>query len=131
MGTRPKVLVVDDNAMNQEVIVEFLELEDYDIEQANDGQEALDLVKANNYDLILMDIMMPVMDGVTATRSIRELDDPQKSQVRIIAVTAKVARDNAHVWKQAGFNGYIIKPFDEDELRGDLHGCTHFISRRR
>ena len=126
MGASPKVLVVDDNAMNQEVIVEFLELEDYDIDQASDGQEALDLVKANNYDLILMDIMMPVMDGVAATRNIRELDDPSKNQVRIIAVTAKVARDNAHVWKQAGFNGYIIKPFDEDELWAVINGDDEF-----
>ena len=122
MSASPKVLVVDDNAMNQEVIVEFLELEDYDIDQASDGQEALDMVQANDYDLILMDIMMPVMDGVMATSKIRELDDPAKNSVRIIAVTAKVARDNAHIWKEAGFNGYIIKPFDEEELWSVING---------
>lgn len=122
MSASPRVLVVDDNAMNQEVIVEFLELEDYDIDQAGDGQEALDMVQANHYDLILMDIMMPVMDGVMATRKIRELDDPAKNSVRIIAVTAKVARDNAHIWKEAGFNGYIIKPFDEEELWSVING---------
>ena len=122
MSASPRVLVVDDNAMNQEVIVEFLELEDYDIDQASDGQEALDMVQANDYDLILMDIMMPVMDGVMATRKIRELDDPAKNSVRIIAVTAKVARDNAHIWKEAGFNGYIIKPFDEEELWSVING---------
>lgn len=122
MSASPKVLVVDDNAMNQEVIVEFLELEDYDIDQASDGQEALDMVQANQYDLILMDIMMPVMDGVMATRKIRELEDSVKSSVRIIAVTAKVARDNAHIWKEAGFNGYIIKPFDEEELWAVING---------
>ena len=122
MSASPKVLVVDDNAMNQEVIVEFLELEDYDIDQASDGQEALDMVQANEYDLILMDIMMPVMDGVMATRKIRELEDPAKNSVRIIAVTAKVARDNAHIWKEAGFNGYIIKPFDEEELWSVING---------
>ena len=122
MSASPRVLVVDDNAMNQEVIVEFLELEDYDIDQAGDGQEALDMVQSNHYDLILMDIMMPVMDGVMATRKIRELEDPAKSSVRIIAVTAKVARDNAHIWKEAGFNGYIIKPFDEEELWSVING---------
>ena len=122
MSASPRVLVVDDNAMNQEVIVEFLELEDYDIDQASDGQEALDMVQANEYDLILMDIMMPVMDGVMATRKIRELEDPAKNSVRIIAVTAKVARDNAHIWKEAGFNGYIIKPFDEEELWSVING---------
>lgn len=122
MSASPRVLVVDDNAMNQEVIVEFLELEDYDIDQASDGQEALDMVQANDYDLILMDIMMPVMDGVMATRKIRELEDPAKNSVRIIAVTAKVARDNAHIWKEAGFNGYIIKPFDEEELWSVING---------
>ena len=122
MSASPRVLVVDDNAMNQEVIVEFLELEDYDIDQAGDGQEALDMVQANHYDLILMDIMMPVMDGVMATRKIRELEDPAKNSVRIIAVTAKVARDNAHIWKEAGFNGYIIKPFDEEELWSVING---------
>ena len=122
----PKVLVVDDNAMNQEVIVEFLELEDYDIDQANDGQEAVDMVAAKDYDLVLMDIMMPVMDGVTATRNIREMENPVKNQTRIIAVTAKVARDNAHVWKKAGFNGYIIKPFTEEELWDVINGDDRF-----
>ncbi len=122
MSASPRVLVADDNAMNQEVIVEFLELEDYDIDQASDGQEALDMVKANDYDLVMMDIMMPVMDGVMATRKIRELPEPAKNSVRIIAVTAKVARDNAHIWKEAGFNGYIIKPFDEEELWSVING---------
>ena len=80
------------------------------------------MVQANHYDLILMDIKMPVMDGVMATRKIRELEDPAKNSVRIIAVTAKVARDNAHIWKEAGFNGYIIKPFDEEELWSVING---------
>lgn len=116
MSASQRVLVVDDDLLNQEVISEFLAIGDYTIDLADDGQQAVEMVESNDYDLVLMDIMMPTMDGVVATRAIRALPDAAKNSVRVIAVTAKNARDNAHVWKRSGFNDYIIKPFSEDEL---------------
>ena len=116
MSASQRVLVVDDDLLNQEVISEFLAIGDYAIDLADDGQQAVEMVENNDYDLVLMDIMMPTMDGVVATRAIRALPDAAKNSVRVIAVTAKNARDNAHVWKRSGFNNYIIKPFSEDEL---------------
>ena len=118
--------MVDDDLLNQEVISEFLELGDYVIDLADDGEQAVAMVEAANYDLVLMDIMMPKMDGAVATRTIRALSDTAKNCVRIIAVTAKNPRDNEQVWQRCGFNDYLIKPFTEDELRNMISSEDRF-----
>lgn len=111
----PKVLIVDDNDLNREVIVEMVGEHGCSHDEAENGLEALSLVAENDYDLILMDIMMPVMDGVEATRKIRELIGPDEPP-RIVAVTAKEISSHAGELLSAGFNNYIKKPFTEADL---------------
>ncbi|MDR1185579.1 MAG: response regulator [Coriobacteriales bacterium] len=106
-----RILIVDDVAVNTE-ITEFM-LEPYQVQVATavDGRQALDMVEREHFDLILMDHMMPVMDGVEATKCIRKLDGPA-SKVAIIALTANAVSGVVDMFLGVGFDGYISKPMD-------------------
>ncbi len=106
-----KVLVVEDNKINVLVIKKFLDKWGATVEIADNGQIAVDKVKAGSYDVILMDLQMPVMDGYEATVKIRETD-----QTPIIAITASVLMDVQNRIYKAGMNDYVTKPFIPDEL---------------
>ena len=109
------ILIVDDNELNREVVIDLLSHQGYQLDEAKDGVEAVELVKQKHYDIVLMDIMMPIMDGVEATKQIRAMkgfEEPPK----IIAVTAKKLDGNAGLWAGAGFNDFIGKPFDQADL---------------
>jgi CheY-like chemotaxis protein len=115
-----RVLIVDDVEVNI-VIAEFM-LEDYDVQvdSAFDGKQALEMVQKEHFDLILMDHMMPVMDGVEATRAIRALDGPA-SKVAIIAMTANAISGVVDMFLAAGFDGYVSKPMNEGTLSSALY----------
>jgi CheY-like chemotaxis protein len=113
------VLLVEDNEINQQVAKEILEGAGLDITLASNGQEAVDAVKENNYDAVLMDVQMPVMDGYTATQEIRNL----KSEIRnvpIIAMTAHAMAGDEDKSLQAGMNGHVTKPIGPDQLFSTL-----------
>jgi two-component system sensor histidine kinase BarA len=105
-----KVLVADDSAVNREVIIEALTTLKIDPDVVVDGQEAVEAVKAGDYDLVLMDCSMPVMDGFAATQAIRAAE-AQGSHVPIVALTAHVAGGPADAWSKAGMDDYVAKPF--------------------
>ena len=110
-----KVLLAEDNEMNQMIAVAILQETGLAVEIAADGQEAVDMMKAapaGYYDLILMDVQMPVMDGYEATRQIRALDDPAKAGIPIIAVTANAFEEDRNIAFSAGMNGHLAKPYD-------------------
>ncbi|MEM9101897.1 MAG: response regulator [Pseudomonadota bacterium] len=111
-----KILLVEDTLINQEVAK--LMLEDYctTIDIAENGQEAIDKLQQTDYQLILMDCLMPVMDGYTATKTIRELSDPTKSKTPIIAVTASVTLECQKKCKESGMSDYLTKPFSQEKL---------------
>jgi CheY-like chemotaxis protein len=114
-----KILLVEDNEINQQVAKEILEGADLIVTLADDGRQAVDLVKENQYDAVLMDIQMPVMDGYTATKKIRNL----KSEIRnvpIIAMTAHAMAGDEDKSLQAGMNGHVTKPIDPDQLFSTL-----------
>jgi signal transduction histidine kinase/DNA-binding response OmpR family regulator/HPt (histidine-containing phosphotransfer) domain-containing protein len=109
------VLLVEDNEINQQVAREILERAGLNVALANDGLEAVEAVKKNKYDAILMDIQMPVMDGYTAAREIRN----SKSEIRnvpIIAMTAHAMAGDREKSLEAGMNDHVTKPIDTDEL---------------
>ena len=116
MSDMKKVLVVDDDRYNLEILSAMLDLRDYEIDTDSNGSEAVDRFENGQYDLILMDIMMPELNGNVATQIIRALEKPDKEPTRIIAVTAKQPDGNREIWEDSGFNGYLIKPFSEDSL---------------
>lgn len=108
------ILLVEDNEFNQEVAVGLLEDGELNIDIANNGQEAIDMIARKHYDLVLMDIQMPVMDGLTATREIRK--DERFRQLPILAMTANVMQQDKEKSLAAGMNGHLAKPIDPDEL---------------
>ena len=107
-------LVVEDNDLNQEVAVELLKYAGITSDVAKHGQEALDLLKENSYNIVLMDMQMPVMDGVTATIEIRK--QAQLSKLPIIAMTANVLKEDRQKCIAAGMDDFIPKPIEPDNL---------------
>ncbi|MCB0281605.1 MAG: response regulator [Calditrichae bacterium] len=110
------VLLVEDNLINQKVASNILKKFGYKIDIAKDGSEALDKVKQNMYNIVLMDIQMPVMDGVEATKAIRELPENKKN-VAIIAMTANAMKGDREKYLDAGMDDYISKPISQEELK--------------
>ena len=120
VGARPiHVLVVDDNATNRMVAQSLVEMFDCTSEAAEDGDEALEAVRNGRFDLILMDIKMPRMDGVAATRAIRALAGPLGA-IPIIALTANADPDDAAGYLAAGMNGVVEKPMKPEQLLAAL-----------
>lgn len=114
-----RVLLVEDNDLNREIAEDILIEEGLEVITAQDGMMALDILnKADEgpFDVILMDIQMPKMDGYTATREIRCLSDEKKAQIPIIAMTANAYDEDRHRALETGMNGFVVKPLDVDEL---------------
>lgn len=110
-----KILLVEDNELNQEIAKTVLEEAGLIIDTADDGTEAVEIIKnaeSNSYDLILMDIQMPLMDGYEAARQIRALEDPAKAKIPIVAMTANAFEEDRQKAIDAGMNGHIPKPID-------------------
>lgn len=110
------ILVAEDVAINQFLIRHILRDWGCNVTFVSNGQEALEAVKQDFFDLVLMDIQMPVMDGMTATSNIRALDDNKIRHIPIIALTANALRGDEVKYKAAGMNGYLSKPFTEKGL---------------
>ena len=113
------ILVVDDVDINLEIAVALLEPTNMQIDTATSGKEAIAAFTANpqRYDLILMDMQMPEIDGLQATRMIRALDIPEAASVPIIAMTANVFKEDVEKCMQAGMNGHLGKPIEMNEVR--------------
>ncbi|MBN2613034.1 MAG: response regulator [Bacteroidales bacterium] len=110
------VLLVEDNAINQKIVILSLKNFVKNIDVAINGKEALDKFGSSKYDLILMDIQMPVMNGIIATKKIRELEASTNTHVPIIAITANALSGDKEACLAAGMNEYISKPFQIDVL---------------
>jgi CheY-like chemotaxis protein len=110
----PPVLVVDDHPVNRRVIKLFLAPFDCDLVEVENGREALDALEAEAFDLVLMDVNMPVMDGLEATRRLRR--DPRWADLPVIALTADVMRTQIDTCLEAGMDAHIAKPIDLRDL---------------
>lgn len=111
-----RVLIVDDNEINCMVAEEMLKPLQMQIETASDGQQAVALVQQNHYDLILMDHLMPVMNGIEATEEIRKLGGTYYKNVPIIALTGNTAKEQREEYRQAGMSDYLSKPIDMEDI---------------
>ncbi|NGZ89726.1 PAS domain S-box protein [Psychroflexus sp. C1] len=122
--TTPKVLIVEDNKMNTLIVKKILERNNFETLEASNGEEALSIVQSNEIDLILMDIQMPVMDGIECTKIIR---DKLKLNTPIIALTANVFKGDLEIFLKHGMNDFLTKPFKEKVL---IEKCTSYLQRR-
>lgn len=121
-----QILLVEDNEINMEIAEFYLKELGIVVDKAWNGKEAIDKFEESapgTYDLILMDIMMPVMGGREAARRIRTLERPDAETVRIYAMTAQVSSESVHKCLASGMNGQIAKPIDESKLREILTRC--------
>ncbi len=115
------VLLTEDNEINQEIAIALLEDLGMRIDMAENGQEAIEYCKKKFYDVVLMDIQMPIMDGLTATRYIRDLQGYGQKQIPIIAMTAHAMQMHREQSFNAGMNDHLTKPIDPNVLREALY----------
>jgi CheY-like chemotaxis protein len=127
-----RLLLAEDVAINREIVIALLEPTSIEIDCAENGSEALRLFSASpgRYDLILMDVQMPEMDGYEATRRIRALDVPRAGDIPIIAMTANVFREDIERCIESGMNDHIGKPLDFDEVLVKLREYLPRLPRR-
>ena len=111
-----RILLVEDNAINRQVAGEILEAAGLNVSLANNGREAVDAVTKGDFDAVLMDVQMPVMDGYTATRKIRDWEDPFGNPIPIIAMTAHALAGDREKSLEAGMNDHVSKPIDPELL---------------
>jgi signal transduction histidine kinase/ligand-binding sensor domain-containing protein/ActR/RegA family two-component response regulator len=123
---RTSVLLVEDNLVNQMVAQRMIQAMKLKVTLAKNGQEALDRLREGHFSLILMDVQMPVMDGLTCTRMIRQgAAGPQNRQLPIIALTANALASDKEACLSSGMNAFLIKPFDLQELRKTI---DHYLN---
>lgn len=119
-----RLLLVEDNELNREIAYEILNEYGFIVDTAENGKEAVDKISASKpgeYDLVLMDIQMPVMNGYEATKSIRSLDDNELSAVPIVAMTANAFDEDRRAAAECDMNGFISKPINMEEVVQELH----------
>lgn len=120
----PYVLVVEDDETNLSVIKSLLKHKDIECEFAKNGTEAVDKYSKDKFDLILMDVQMPIMDGITATQIIREKEKGTNAHIPIIAVTAYALKGDKEHFLEAGVDDYLPKPYDYEELFEKIYYWT-------
>ena len=118
------ILLVEDNELNREIAQEILQEYGFLVDSAENGAVAVEKVSTaapGSYDLVLMDVQMPIMDGYTATRKIRALDDPARAKLPILAMTANAFDEDRRNALESGMNGFLSKPIVIDDLVQELH----------
>lgn len=129
--TGKRILVVEDNDLNREIAIEILSMTGATVESAENGQEAVDMVLASEeeyYDLILMDLQMPVMNGHEATKTIRAMERKDAQNIPIVAMTANAFLEDIQQSKASGMNEHMSKPLDVDQLQRML---ARWLSRKK
>jgi len=111
-----KVLLAEDNPINQKVAKRMLEKMGYEIMVVDNGFDVLKALEKNKFDLILMDVQMPKMDGFVATKKIRELEKKTRKHIPVIALTAHAMKGDREKCIKAGMDGYVSKPIKFNEL---------------
>ncbi|WP_394391806.1 response regulator [Shewanella woodyi] len=114
-----KILVVEDNLLYRNMLVNILEKEQFNVDAADDGLHALKKIKQNNYSLVLMDLFMPNLDGINATKQIKSASGRKK--LPIIALTGNKNKELIKTWAEQGLKGYILKPSSKSEILEAVH----------
>ena len=123
MGSK-KVLIAEDSSVIQNLTKKILQIQNYQIYSAKNGVQVLDMLAKEDFDVILMDINMPKMDGMECARQIRSLEDTAKSQIPIVAITGNAMNYSMDDFKEAGINEYLQKPLNFDNLVDTVKNLT-------
>lgn len=111
-----KVLIAEDSSVIQNLTRKILMMQQYEISSVKNGMQVLKKLESEDFHVILMDINMPVMDGMECARKIRSLEDPKKAQVPIIAITGNAKNYSMEQFQEVGINEYLPKPLNFDDL---------------
>jgi CheY-like chemotaxis protein len=115
-GTALEILLAEDNVVNQRLATRMLQKRGHRVTVANNGQEAVELLERSSYDLVLMDVQMPLLDGIAATTLIREREKESGIHQPIVALTAYAVKGDQERCLTAGMDGYLAKPIRPEEL---------------
>jgi CheY-like chemotaxis protein len=122
-----KILIAEDSSVIQNLAKRVLEFSDYEIRLAKNGQEVLDLTTSETFDCIILDIIMPVMDGMECVRKLRQRDKNPNQKIPIIAISGNARNYSAAEFQQAGFTAFLAKPLDYDKLMDTVNILTGVI----
>ena len=111
-----KVLIAEDSSVIQNLTKKILQMQNYQIFSAKNGLKVLQMLEKDDFDIILMDINMPQMDGMECAQKIRAIDDSKKAQVPIVAITGNAKNFSMEDFKSVGINDYLQKPLNFDKL---------------
>jgi CheY-like chemotaxis protein len=111
-----KVLIAEDSSVIQNLVKKILEFQNFEIAAVKNGEQVLQLLQKEHFDIILLDINMPVMDGMESVKAIRALADQQKANVPVVAITGNARNYTEEEFKEAGFNEVLMKPLNFDKL---------------
>lgn len=117
------ILIVEDNQRNLKLVRDLLQYQGYRTIEADNPADGLQLARSHQPSLILMDIQLPGMDGITALRYLR--NDPMTADILVVALTAFAMKDDQTRFLDAGFNGYIAKPIDIKQFAQQIQACLH------
>ena len=130
-GSSLRVLLAEDNAVNRVVATRLIEKQGHHVEAATTGREALAALRQADYDVVLMDVQMPDMDGFEATRTIRETEQHTGRHQQIIALTAHAMIGDRERCLEAGMDAYLSKPISPQQLKELLESCSQALDQRR
>ncbi len=116
MSAPKKVLVAEDSSVIQNLTKKILQFQNFEISSAKNGQEVIGMLSQENYDVVLMDINMPVMDGMECAKQIRAMSDPAKAEIPILAITGNARNYSMEDFKEVGINEFLPKPLNFDNL---------------
>ena len=119
-----KVLIAEDSSVIQNLTKKILQIQNYQIFSAKNGVQVMEMLKDEYFDIILMDINMPKMDGMECARQIRKLEDEMKSKIPIVAITGNAMNYSMDDFKEAGINEYLQKPLNFDNLVDTVKNLT-------
>lgn len=116
MPTPNKVLIAEDSSVIQNLVKKILEFQNFEISAVKNGEQVLQLLQKEHYDIILLDINMPVLDGMETVKAIRGFEDSKKAKVPVVAITGNARNYSEEEFKDAGFNEVLMKPLNFDKL---------------
>ncbi|SOE20530.1 Response regulator receiver domain-containing protein [Spirosomataceae bacterium TFI 002] len=116
MASSKKVLIAEDSSVIQNLAKKILEFQNFNITAVKNGEQVVQLLNKEDFDIILLDINMPVMDGIECAKAIRAMDDKTKSEVPVVAITGNARNMSEEEYKEVGFNEVLMKPLNFDRL---------------
>ncbi len=124
MPSMKRVLIAEDSSVIQNLAKKILEFQNFEITAVKNGEQVMQLLDKEDFDILLLDINMPIMDGMECVKAIRELKDKSKANLPVVAITGNAKNYSESDFKDAGFNDALMKPLNFDKLVNVVKGLT-------